>query len=189
MRCLVLFLLAVLISLPARASFLLQYGLNYSSQSDSSKTGKGESSRTFHKGFIAASVNGARTLFFGYNINSWSSGLKQGTNKDDTYSMLEMGPRLQWFLNDNYNLYFSVEWNPYAKGSRNKAGINHDITGSSTGFGVGYRFRLSRLIGFGASLQYHSLSLSEEKTGTSTKSVSDGINNMMPMLELTILTK
>lgn len=185
------FLFALLLTLPfsAHASFLLQYGLNYSSQKDNSSSGKFEEGRTFHKAFIAASVNGRKTLFFGWNINSWSSTIQQGSAQEDTYSMLEMGPRLQWFVNDNYNLYFSAEWNPYAKGERDKAGANHDINGSSYGVGMGYRFRLSRLVGFGAAIHYHNLSVAEEKTGSSVDDVSDSVNNLMPMLELTILTK
>src|SRR5690606_25233579 len=111
------FLLLTFLLLPvtAEARFLLQYGLNYSSQEDKSDAGDFEENRIFHKAFLGASVNGRKTLFFGWNINSWSSTLSQGSGNEDTYSMLEMGPRLQWYTNDNYNLYFSAEWNPYAK--------------------------------------------------------------------------
>jgi hypothetical protein len=55
--------------------------------------------------------------------------------------------------------------------------------------GLGYRFRLSRLVGFGAAIHYHNLSVAEEKTNSSVDDVSDSVNNLMPMLELTILTK
>lgn len=183
-------LFCLLLALPfsANASFLLQYGLNYSSQSDDSSSGEYEEDRTFHKGFIGASVNGRKTLFFGWNINSWTSNNKRGT-AEDSYSLLEMGPRLQWFWNDDYNLYFSAEWNPYARGEREKTNVKRDISGSSYGLGVGYRFRLSRLVGFGASIQYHTLNLSEEKIGSNESDISDTITNLMPMLELTILTR
>jgi hypothetical protein len=185
MKMLLLFFF--LLPLSAKASFLLQYGLNYSSQEDDSESGKSSQSRTYNKAFIAASVNGNKTVFFGWNINSWSSSLKQGTGQEDTYSMLEMGPRLQWFMNDDYNLYLTAEWNPYAKGEREKGGVEKDISGSGIGFGLGYRFRLSRLIGFGASLNYQSLSIAEEKTNTTETDVTDSVSNVMPMLELTIL--
>ena len=126
------FILLALLSLPlsANASFLLQYGLNYSSQQDDSSEGEFEESRTFNKVYLGASVNSRKTLFFGWNINSWSSTISQGSAPEDTYSILEMGPRLQWFMNDNYNLYFSAEWNPYAKGDREKGGSTRDISGS-----------------------------------------------------------
>lgn len=182
-------LLLLLLPLTAEAKFLLQYGLNYSSQEDSSDAGDFEESRTFHKAFLGASVNGRKTLFFGWNINSWSSTLSQGSANEDTYSILEMGPRLQWYTNDNYNLFFSAEWNPYAKGERDKQGTSRDVTGSSLGVGVGYRFRLSRSMGFGASIHYHSLSIDEEKIGSTENDVSDKVTNLMPMLEFTILTR
>lgn len=185
------FLLALLICTPitAKASFLLQYGLNYSSQKDSSDAGDFEESRIFHKAFIGASVNARKTLFFGWNINSWSSSLSQGTAAEDTYNILEMGPRLQWFTNEDYNLYFSAEWNPYAKGEREKLGTKRDISGSGLGVGVGYRFKLSRFMGFGASLHYHSLNIKEEKVNSTENNISDSVTNLMPMLEFTILTK
>src|SRR5690606_14221 len=113
----------------------------------------------------------------------------QGSGNEDTYSMLEMGPRLQWYTNDNYNLYFSAEWNPYAKGEREKTGVEREISGGSLGVGIGYRFRLSRTIGFGASIQYHSLTIDEEKIDSTERNVSDKVTNLMPMLELTILTR
>lgn len=185
----ILLTLFLLFPFTAEAKFLLQYGLNYSSQEDKSDAGDFEESRTFHKAFLGASVNGRKTLFFGWNINSWSSTLSQGSGNEDTYSMLEMGPRLQWYTNDNYNLYFSAEWNPYAKGEREKTGTKRDISGGSLGVGVGYRFRLSRAVGFGASIQYHSLSVDEEKIGSTEEDVSDKVTNLMPMLELTILTR
>lgn len=184
-------LLILLLCLPfsAQASFLLQYGLNYSSQQDSSDDGDSEESRIFHKAYIAASVNGRKTLFFGWNINKWNSAIKQGDGDEDSYSILEMGPRLQWFVNDNYNLYFTAEWNPYGKGDREKLGQSREISGSSIGVGVGYRFRLSRYVGFGAGIHYHNLSIKEEKINSTENDVSDKVTNLMPMLELTILTR
>lgn len=175
--------------LTAKANLLMQYALNYSSTSDDSDSGEFEQSRTFHKIFLSASINPRSTLFFGWNINSWSSALSQGTSDEDTYNMLEMGPRLVWFTNDNYNLYFSVEWNPYANGDRDKGGDNKEITGSSLGFGAGYRFRITRSIGLGASLNYNSLSVKEEKDGSNVDEITESVSNIMPMLELVIITR
>lgn len=187
MRFLVLLLLIAPLS--ANASFLVQYGLNYSSQSDDSDGDeKHEESRIFHKALIAASVNQRKTFFFGWNINQWSSSNSQGSGKENTYSILEMGPRVQWFSSDEHNWYLSAEWNPYAKGDRKQA-ESKKISGSSYGLGLGYRFRLSRMIGFGASIHYHAMNVSESKTGSTEKNVSYAISNVMPMLELSIITR
>lgn len=182
-------LIALLLPFSAKASFLFNYGLNYSSEEDSSDDGDYEKRRTFHKAFLGASVNGARTLYFGWNLNSWNSAVSQGTANEDTYSVTEMGPRVVWFTNENLNLFFSAEWNPYAKGEREKGGESRDIQGQSMGVGMGYRFRLSRNFGLGASLHYHTLSIKEEKIGSTEEDVSDKVSNIMPMLEFTIIIK
>ncbi len=167
---------------------MLQYALNYSSETDDTANDTYEKARTFHKVFLGAGINGRRTLFFGWNINSWGSSMTKATD-EETYSMLEMGPRLTYFFNEDYRTYITAEWNPYGKGKRDKTGTSNEVTGSSLGFGIGYRFKLSRLFGLGASIHYHTLNLSEEKSGTTETTITDKITNIMPMLELTVLTK
>lgn len=184
----VLLFLALLVPSLSHAKFIFQYGLNYSSQKDGSDEGDYDKSRTFHKVLLGASVNGRKTLFFGWNINSWSSDLTQGSTEAN-YSLTEMGPRLTYFFSDSYNTYVTAEWNPYAKGERELGGTARDISGSSMSFGLGYRFKLSRLFGLGAAIHYHNLNIKEEKIDSTEETVSDKISNVMPMLELTILTR
>lgn len=184
----ILLLLALLLPSLAQAALMLQYGLNYSSEKDTTSNDDYDKTRTFHKVFLAASVNSNKTLFFGWNINSWGSTLTKNSD-EEKYSVLEMGPRLTYFFNEERRLYITGEWNPYAKGDRDKTGTTAKITGSSIGLGIGYRFKLSRLIGLGAGLHYHALSIKEEKVGSTENTISDSVTNIMPMLELTIITK
>lgn len=182
-------ILLLLASLPAEARMLFSYGLNYSSEKDSSTDGDYEKTRTFHKVFLGAAINSKQTLFFGWNVNSWSSSISQGTADEDTYSMLEMGPKVQWFFSEEYTWYMDAEWNPYARGDRDKIGTAREISGSSLGIGLGYRYRLSRMVGLGASIHYHSLSVDEEKVDSTENEISDKVSNIMPMLELTFITR
>jgi hypothetical protein len=183
-----LLILFLLLPLSSKASFIFEYGLNYSSEKDGSSA-EYTKSRTFHKVLLGGAINSKKSLYLGWNINSWSSSISMGGGDEDTYAMQEMGPRLVWFLNENYNWYLSAEWNPYAKGTRNKSSQERDVVGSSTSYAIGYRFKLSRLWGLGAGLHYHSLSLSEEKIGTTSSTISDKISNIMPMLEISLITK
>lgn len=183
-----LLLLILLLPSISQAKMILQYGLNYSSETDTTEDDDYEKTRMFHKVFLGASVNGRKTLFFGWNINSWSSSLTK-VDDEETYSMLEMGPRLTYFFTEECKAYVTAEWNPYAKGDREKTTEASEVTGSSIGFGVGYRFKLSRLVGLGAAIHYHSLGLKEEKIDSTEETITDKITNVMPMLELTILTK
>lgn len=173
----------------AHARLIINYDLNYSSQSTDTNNVKGNNSRTYNKVFIGGSLNDRKTFFFGWNINSWSAEQKSGQAKE-TYSALEMGPKLLWFLNDNYNLYLNVEWNPYVKGTRKPgSGSSEKISGSSYGLGIGYRFRLSKLVGLGASVQYQTTNIDEAKVGSNSNNVSDTVSHLMPMLSLSLMFK
>ncbi len=179
--------LILLLPVPAFARLLINYDLNYSSQKTDS-TSKEENSRTFHKVFIGGSLNDRKTFFFGWNINSWNTSSKSGVTKTD-YSMLEMGPKLLWFLNENYNLFVAAEWNPYARGTRKVGTTSEKISGSSYGAGIGYRFRISRFIGIGASVYYQTTSVDEAKVGSTSNNVSDSVSHVMPMIELSAMFK
>ncbi len=186
MRTIILFLL--LLPFSAQARLIINYDLNYSSEDSDSNGVKGEKSRIYHKMFIGGSLNDRKTFFFGWNINSWSSEGKTGTTENQ-YSMLEMGPKLLWFLNENYNVYVAAEWNPYARGDRKLGAVNEDISGQSYGASLGYRFRISRFIGLGAGIHYQSTSIDEAKVGSNEKNVSDNVSHIMPMLQLSAMFK
>ena len=189
MRLLFLVLITFFSAINAQASVLLQGGLSYATYSDSSENGDGETSRMYNKLLLGASLNKKKTFFFGWNINSWSSSLKQGTSTEDTYGVLEMGPRIQMFLNDNYSFYVSAEWNPYIKGDREKNGSSGDIEGSSYGIGAGYRFKLSKSLGLGIAFHYQNLNVTKETVSSTETTVSDSVSNIVPMLELSFMSK
>jgi hypothetical protein len=183
-------MLILLITFEARAALIATYGLNYSSQVDTTSTNGFNQGRTFHKGFFGGSINGAKTLYFGWSINSWGSELKPATGDRSTYSLLEMGPKIIWFANDNYNLYFSAEWNPYTRGERTIGGQKREVlSGNSMSAGIGYRFRLSRLVGLGAGIHYHAFEPGEENVAGATTKSGDKFSNIMPMLELSLITR
>lgn len=182
-------LLTISLPLSVHAKFAFSYALNYDSDSDSTEEEESEYKRTYHKIFLGATINGKRTVFLGQNINSWSRSIQQGDNEAAEYSFLELGPKLVWYTSQNYNWYLSLEWNPYVKGTRNLAGTERDMDGSSIGAAIGYRFKLSKRVGFGAAVNYTSLTFEDETIENSTDSVSDKISFVMPMLELTFMTK
>jgi hypothetical protein len=183
-------LFALMLMLPSISfgSFIFNYNLNYSSESESSDA-EYSTSKTFHKILLGGAINRNKTLYLGWNINYWNSNISYNGGDDDNYSLQEMGPRLVWFLNENYNWYLGVEWNPYAVGTRKKVGVESDISGSSTVLSLGYRFKLSNTMGVGAGLHYHTLSLKEEKINDAASTSSDSISNIMPMLEFSFITK
>jgi hypothetical protein len=186
MRLIILFF--ILVPFSSEASFMFNYGLNYSKQTEDSDS-EYATSRMFHKLYLGAAVNSKKTLFFGWNINSWSTALSTGGGEEDSYSMLEMGPKLTWFLNEGHNWYLALEWNPYAKGTRSKSGQEGEIQGSSMVVGAGYRFRINGQWGIGAGIHYHNLALKKETIDTTESDISDKISNIIPMLEISLITR
>jgi hypothetical protein len=183
-------ILLTLLLLPSlsSASFLFNYDLNYSSETETSDSDYSKS-RTFHKILVGGSLTGRKNLYLGWNINYWNSAIKTASHGEDSYSLTEMGPKVLWFLNENYNWFLGAEWNPYAVGTRTKNSEETDIRGSSLMASIGYRFKLSGNLGMGAGLHYHSLTLSEEKSGSVSSNSSDTISHVMPMIELSFITK
>lgn len=180
----------VILAPHARGSFQFSYGLNYENDKDSSIAENSEYARTYHKIFVGASINGNRTLFLGQNINSWSRELKQGTNTTTAeYSLLELGPKLLWYLSDQYSSYISIEWNPYVQGDRKINGTEGEIRGDSIGVSFGYRFKLTKNFGVGASLNYSKVSIKKETISQNESDKSDGLTMIVPMLEFAYLTK
>jgi hypothetical protein len=183
-------ILTTLLSLQAKASFMMSYGLNYSSQEDSTSASGHSFGRTFNKIFLGGSINSNKNLFFGWNVNSWSSELKPKTGNKTEHSILEMGPKLVWFSSDEYKWYLSLEWNPYTKGDRATGGTKREVlSGNSYGFGFGYRYRISQMFGIGAGIHYHTFSPGEEKVGVLIEKPTVNVTNLMPMLELTFITR
>lgn len=175
---------------PAYASFQFSYGLNYESDKDTSTVENSEYMRTYHKIFLGAAVNGAKTLFLGQNINSWSRELKQGTSTVAAeYSLLELGPKLLWYLTQERSAYISLEWNPYAVGDRKIQNTEREIRGNSLGVSFGYRFKLSKQFGIGASLNYTKINIKKETITQTETDKGDSMTMMVPMLEIAYLTK
>jgi hypothetical protein len=187
---LTLLVISSVILSPAFASFQFSYGLNYESDKDSSVAENSEYARTYHKVFLGASVNGAKTLFLGQNINSWSRELKQGTSTVAAeYSLLELGPKLLWYMTQERSSYLSLEWNPYVVGDRKILSTESEIRGNSLGVSFGYRFKLSKHFGIGASLNYTKVNIKKETITQTESDKSDGISMIVPMLEIAYLTK
>jgi hypothetical protein len=180
------FILGLCLSLPlsSQAAFLVSSNINYQSSKDESVEQTSENSLNYIKFQLAASINKSNTLFIGWNINSWSKTVKYGTGAEDEYSLLEMGPKFTWFTSDEYRFYFAFEYNPYSKGTRNIAGSERNTDGSSTGYGIGYRLRITKSFALGASLYQMTTTVDTDTVTTTTTERGDKLTFMLPMLEL-----
>lgn len=183
-------LVCLMLKADAATSLALTYNLNYDSTKDKSVNEPNTTSRTYHKIFLGASVNDNKSFFLGLNTNKWSNSIKQGNgHTEDTYSLTEFGPKILWFVSESRNWYFSADYNPVAKGTRTIQGVDSDLKGSSYGFSLGYRFKIAHRIGIGASITQVTTKFKKESVGGSENSINDSISFLMPMIELSYLSK
>jgi hypothetical protein len=183
-RAFIISFMLMWLPITSQAAFLVSSNINYQSANDDSAQQKSETSLNYIKLQLAASINKKDTFFLGWNINSWSKAIKYGTTSEDEYSILEMGPKFTWFTSDEYRFYFAFEYNPYSKGTRKITSTERTTDGSSMGFGVGYRLRITKAFSMGASLYQMTTTVDTDTVTTTITDRGDKITFMLPMLEL-----
>lgn len=171
-------------SINALAKLTLQTALNYTSDTDNDKTF--EYTRLNGSLFIGASIGKKDRLYLGQNVSQYTRTDNQDDTESAEISVLEIGPKMVYYFNDTKTIYFQATWNPYAQGDSSGA-ESKEISGWSYQVGVGYQLRVSRGFHLGASLNYHALNISEEKTsdGQATE-VSKTYSSILPMIELAL---
>lgn len=182
MKSLIGFLLIFISSL-AWARFEIQTSSGYDSYSD------GKSKNTFSNMsnhlFIGASLDLKQKLLIGNNVSQVSVGLK--SNNNDTFSVLEVGPKVLYYFDEDYLFYTAVAWNPYVKGDRKVAGAaSETISGWGYLATFGASMKINRNFAMGFSINYHSISITESVVSTTASEVSESYSTIMPMINFTL---
>jgi hypothetical protein len=177
---LIVFLLSTTI---AHAKFEIQTSSGYESSSDG-KTKNSFSDMTNHI-FLGAIFDNKEKFIIGQNISLISTTLK-ATNTD-TLSVTELGPRLNYYMNEERNFFVAVAWNPYAKGTRKAAGVSDDVSGWSYLLAVGAILKMNNTFFLGGSINYHTLNITKAISSSNTAStVSNSYTSIMPMLNISL---
>ncbi len=173
-------LLILFTSMNIFAKLEIQTSTGYESYTDG-KTNSTFSDMSNHI-FIGASINAKETIIIGQNVSLINQSIK--TASENKISTMELGPRLNYYFNQEKNYFFSVAWNPYAKGER--VGTTTDtISGWSYLIALGAVLKMSPSVFLGASINYHTLTITESKNGTTETETSDAYSSLSPMLNLT----
>lgn len=176
-------LLFLFLSFSAYARFEIQTSSGYDTYTD------GKSKNTFSNMsnhlFIGASLDLKQKLLIGNNVSQVSVGLKSSNN--DTYSVLEVGPKVLYYFDEDYLFYTAVAWNPYVKGDRKVAGAaSETISGWGYLATFGASMKVNRNFAMGFSINYHSISITESVVSTTASTVSESYNTIMPMINFTL---
>lgn len=172
-------LISLLITTSAYADFKIDLNTGYNSYTDGAN--EFEFSDMTNHIFLGASIGSRDLLYIGQNVSVYSNEFKTATSTD--ISTLELGPRFTYYFTTAKTVFVTFAWNPYAKGTRTTlAGASEDISGSSLLGGIGYELKLNRNLYLGASLMYHSLSISKSEVNNVSTEVSESYTSMTPMI-------
>lgn len=165
------------------AGLFFQNSTNYSTDTDNS-THKLNYSTLHNITFIGADIGSSGKWVLGQNVHYFSRSESDGVNTTATpITMLELGPRFQYFFDQARTVYFMAAYNIYAKGTRKISNQDQKVDGSSYDVALGVNLKVSRVTYFGVSMNYHSLSLSQKLVGTTETDISDTYSQVYPTLD------
>ncbi len=179
-------LLVFLLMAKAQASFYMDYKLNYQSETDGGDAGAFSYTRMMNSLYFAASMDRDKRLFIGQSVIFWNKTQKQGDDAaaETTLDLLELGPRVHYYLNQNRTWYTGLVYNFSVKGTSKVSEVESDVDGSGYMATLGYHYKFSKTVGIGASLNYHSITIDERKLDSTSNDVSETYTAIIPMLEV-----
>jgi hypothetical protein len=183
-----LMLATLLVTTPlAHAGLYLQYAVNYNSSTSEITAEPTEFGRMNNMFTIGAAFDKKQKFFFTWEAHSWSKTVTKGTSDTSSeLTLMEYGPKLVCYITQTRSWFFSAGWHPYASGTRTIGGVSHDVTGTAMFFSIGYHIDVSKRFALGASVNYHTITISKQVVSTTESDVSNTYGNIYPMLEMVI---
>jgi len=182
LKYLFLFILFIF-SLDSEAKLFAQWSVNYDTSSESER--EIESTRIRNLLFFGGAITRKGNLFLGQSVHSWSTEEVnvEGAEAEEV-GVLELGPRFILFFSEAKTFYVHVAYHPYAKGTRVLNGVETEIDGTSTLYGIGLQLKASRRVYWGFSINMHNYSIAEETTEAgATTEVTDSYSYIFPSIE------
>lgn len=189
MKRIVILLTFIFIALPsAQAGFWLQPSINYHTDTDDNTNFEYAAA---HYSFVLGATFGKKANWVvGQSVVSWSrSEGNTTTDPANEMSMLELGPRIMYFFGKDRNFYVSGTYNFYAKGTRNVAGAEADIDGSSIMASFGLQMKGNKRFYLGFSLNYHATSISKSTVDNTSEDVSNSYSRIYPAIDFSLRFK
>lgn len=182
---LILTFFVALFPIMSHGALFLQYSGFYHTHEDDGE--QFEYSRTYNYLVVGGALDNKESFFISWSTLLWSKTYKSGSGStENEISIMELGPKVIWFMDDRKTIYISAAYHPYAKGDRTVDGTSQDVSGTSYLATLGYQLKVSRSFYLGASLNYHALSLSEKTVENTATDISESHTAVIPMLEFSI---
>lgn len=184
MKISIILLFSVFLTFSSFASFMIELGSNFTTDEDNVSQFKFD--KMDNRAFLGASLDSKNAFYFGQSVIMYSREASLSGTKADI-STTEIGPRFMFFFDDASQIHLSAAWHPYAKGSKTVSGTKYDVSGSSYMATFGYQLKLTRAFYLGASINYHSLSISKQTDPSNNETdVSHTYTTLYPFIDLSI---
>lgn len=165
----------------ASAKLMVEVFNNFTSSSDDHSGTFDFSSMT--NGFFFGATLSKKKVYFGQSLIQYSRSFNDGSSTE--VSILELGPRFTFFLNEACTWHINAIWNPYAKGDRTSSGATESMDGWSYEIALGYQHKVTKTFYMGATIAYHSLSITSVTNNSNTESeTSYTYSSIYPMITL-----
>src|SRR5690606_12602659 len=107
----------------------------------------------------------------------------EDSDQQVTLNLLELGPRLHYYFSPERNWFISATYNFQSKGTGLLNGETATITGTGSIGSLGYHYKVTKALGIGASISYHSVVITSRKVDDTDSEVTETYNSIVPMLE------
>lgn len=178
----ILVVLFLFISLSAQAGFYLQPGFGYRTDSDD-VSGDYEYANTNLILVLGGLFGKGGRWMVGQSFVKTTRSTKNGSTETEL-DVLELGPRIQYYLTKLRTSYIFVTYNLYCQGTRTMSGTAQDVDGTSTIIGFGYQIKMSRRSFLTLGLNSHTIGIAEQTVAGTTTDVSQTYTMIYPSLEV-----
>lgn len=177
----------ILFTQSALAGLFLNYSLNYHTETDGGDTEAFNLARMNNNIFIGSTVDGPQKMIIGTNFASWNKTQSKGEgDTEKEISLLDMGLRFHLYMTQMRTWYLSATYNLYSRGTGTVNGETADFDGSGYMVSFGYHLKTSKRFSMGASIMYHSSTITSSIVDNTESEVTDTYTAIYPMIEMAL---
>jgi hypothetical protein len=137
--------------------------------------------------YLGASMDSGLKYIIGTNFSSWNKTQSKGDgDTEKEISLIELGPKLLVYFNQARSFFASLTYNFYSRGTGTVNGSSAEFNGSGLMGALGYHMKVSKRFAMGASLNYHSTTITSSVVDSTESDVSDTYVSIYPMLEMVL---
>lgn len=182
-----LFLFIIIVSTQVYAGAFINYSLNYHSETDGGDTEEFSLSRLNNSLFLGASMDSGQKYIIGTNFISWNKTQSKGDgDTEKEISLIELGPKFLMYFSQARAFFVSLTYNFYSRGTGTVNGDSAEFNGSGLMGAFGYHMKVSKRFAMGASLNYHSTTITSSVVDNTESDVSDTYVSIYPMIEMVL---